>query len=285
MAVRLVERHGAEFQPERTISGPERYRRWPAPVAAESRTSSPVSRPLVGAVGLVTGVAALAIAAAYAAGGWPRLSIDTQAPLRLALAALIGIGVSAVHTHVRGSRTVGYSLARAQILLCVAGALTMILIDNSVARAFGIAGAASVVRFRTPVEDPTDTTVLFLLMALGMASGVGAFGVSVTGAAGVCLLLIAFGVVAPEPRRRNVTIELVGAGHDFPTAHVQRVFARHGIAVEPAEWTQDTETRVKYRASVDDTLALESLGAELMNRGEAALQSVTWEVRKKATDI
>jgi len=202
--------------------------------------------------------------------------------VRIALAAAIGLSVTVVHKRVRG-RTVGYSLARAQTLLCVAGALTMTLIDNSVARAFGIAGAASIVRFRTPVDDPTDATVLFLLMALGMASGVGALGLSLAGAVAVCLLLLAFGALAPEPRRRHVTIELVAAGHEFPRAHVERIFAAYGIAAEPSEWSQDTATRVRYRAAVDETLSLEDLGADLMSRGEAALQSVAWEIRKNGT--
>jgi uncharacterized membrane protein YhiD involved in acid resistance len=156
----------------------------------------------------------------------------------------------------------------------------MILIDNSVARAFGIAGAASIVRFRTPVEDPTDATVLFLSMALGMASGVGAFGLAIAGTAGICLLLIAYGTVAPEPKRRNITIELAASGHEFPAQHVQDVFAKHNVAIEPSEWSQDAGTRIKYRAAVDETLSLEALGAELMNKGGAGLQSVTWEVRK-----
>ena len=162
----------------------------------------------------------------------------------------------------------GYSLARAQTLLCVAGALTMILIDNSVARAFGIAGAASIIRFRTPVEDPTDATVLFLSMALGMASGVGAFGLSIAGTAGICLVLIAFSTFAPEPRRRSLTLELVASGHDFPTTHVQDVLARHNVVTEPSEWSQDSETRVKYRVSVDESLSLEALGNQLMKRAK-----------------
>ena len=262
MAVRLVERHRLELQPHRAVTLPS------------------VLRTIGGVVALALAVAALAIAAVYAAGRGPALPFSDHPAARLALAAVIGVMVSAVHTHVRGNRAVGHSLARAETLLCVAGALTMILIDNSVARAFGIAGAASIVRFRTPVEDPTDAMVLFLLMALGMASGVGAFGLTLAGAAGVCLLLMVFGTLAPEPRRRNITIELVASGHDFPLAHVQRVFARHGVVVEPAEWSQETDTRIKYRASVDEGLPLEAVGAELMNHGEAALQSVSWEVRK-----
>jgi hypothetical protein len=34
------------------------------------------------------------------------------------------------------------------------GAMVMVIIGSSVARAFGMAGAAGIVRFRTPVEDP-----------------------------------------------------------------------------------------------------------------------------------
>ena len=65
-------------------------------------------------------------------------------------------------------------MEQAQTLLCVSGAMMMIIIGNSLARAFGIAGAASIIRFRTPVDDPKDVTILFLLMGLGMSSGLGA---------------------------------------------------------------------------------------------------------------
>jgi hypothetical protein len=236
-----------------------------------------------GAAWLTAGAASMTLATLYAIGRGPVLPVDAPPVARLALAAAIGISVTAVHKRVRGNRSLGYSLARAQTLLCVAGALTMILIDNSVARAFGIAGAASIVRFRTPVEDPTDATVLFLSMALGMAAGVGAFGLSIAGTAGVCLLLIAFGTLAPEPKRRNVTIEMVATGHEFPSGHVGAVFARHGVVTEPSEWSQDGATRVKYRAAVDEALSLEALGADLMRRGEAGLQSVAWEVRKNGS--
>ena len=74
------------------------------------------------------------------------------------------------------------SMEQAQVLLCVSGALMMIsIIGNSLARAFGIAGAAGIIRFRTPVDDPKDVTVLFLLMGLGMACGVGLLPVAALG--------------------------------------------------------------------------------------------------------
>ena len=66
-----------------------------------------------------------------------------------------------------GSRGVAWHLfprAHAQILFWVAGALTVIIIGDSLARPFGAAGVASTVRFRTPMKDPEDATILFLLI-------------------------------------------------------------------------------------------------------------------------
>jgi uncharacterized protein DUF4956 len=275
MGLPLAQRHGFDVRSRTRVPSQDRVGREDTPLSTSTTFGL-----LTGTIALIAGLAALVIAAFYVAGRGPALPFSSQPVARLGLAAGLGILVTAVHKRVRGSRALGYSLARAQTLLCVAGALTMILIDNSVARAFGIAGAASIVRFRTPVEDPTDATVLFLLMALGMASGVGSFGLALAGAAGVCLLLLAFGTFAPEPRRRNITIELVARGQEFPTASVQRVFASYGVTTEPAEWLQDTATHVKYRASVEESLSLEALGADLMDAAHGNLQSVGWEIRK-----
>jgi len=277
MGARVAERHRLEFRPRAEVAGIERSE------FTAGRSAAGVRRPtnlIVGAAWLGAAGAALAIATLYAIGRGPVLPLNTPPVARLGLAAVIGIAITAVHRSVRSTRTLGYSLARAQTLLCVAGALTMILIDNSVARAFGIAGAASIVRFRTPVDDPTDATVLFLSMALGMASGVGAFGLSIAGTAAVCLLLIAFGTLAPEPTKRNITIEMIADGHEFPARHVREVFTRYDVTAEPSEWSQDGATRVTYRAAVNEALPLEALGAELMSRGEAGLKSVAWETKK-----
>jgi anti-anti-sigma factor len=98
--------------------------------------------------------------------------------LKLVSAALIGMLVTAIHSPNSTDKPLGRSMQHAQILLCVSGAMMMIIIGNSLARAFGIAGAASIIRFRTPVEDPKDVTIIFLLMALGMACGQGAFAMA-----------------------------------------------------------------------------------------------------------
>src|SRR4030095_912356 len=135
---------------------------------------------------------------------------------KMIAAALIGALVTAIHTPV--SRDRPKSLEQAQTLLCVSGAMMMIIIGNSLARAFGIAGAAGIVRFRTPVDDPKDVTILFLLMGLGMATGLGAFAVAGLGTAFLCVALMALSRVSTE-RPRVMSVEISAAGREFPATH------------------------------------------------------------------
>src|SRR5438067_2488014 len=118
----------------------------------------------------------------------PALGLSEGA--RLLAAIGIGILVVAVQRWTRAERPLTRSMEQAHVLLCLAGALTMLIVGDSLPRAFGIAGAAAIVRFRTPVDDPRDITVLFLLMALGMAAGLGLVPVAAIGAFFVCACLI-----------------------------------------------------------------------------------------------
>jgi hypothetical protein len=200
--------------------------------------------------------------------------------VKLIAAALIGMLVTAIHAPSAPDRPLGRSMRHAQILLCVSGAMMMIIIAGSLARAFGIAGAASIIRFRTPVEDPKDVTIIFLLMALGMACGLGAFAVAGLSTAFLCVFLL-FLDRRTEHRARTLHIEIEAEGRDFPTDHVQSVFARNRVVFEPREVSQGEETVITYHASVDPNMSLEDLSAQLMAGGTAGLKSVSWEVAKK----
>ncbi len=201
--------------------------------------------------------------------------------LKLVVAALIGVLVTAVHRRFPGEKPLGRSMEQAQTLLCVSGAMMMIIIGNSLPRAFGIAGAASIIRFRSPVEDPKDITILFLLMGLGMASGLGAFAVAGLGALFLAIVLWALEYTR-ERKPRVVKMEVVADGREFPLDHVQSVFARFGVVVEPKEFSQGKEAKILYNAKLDPGLALEDLSAQLMGDGSRGIKSVSWEAKKSA---
>jgi anti-anti-sigma factor len=202
--------------------------------------------------------------------------------LKLIAAASIGLLVTVVHRPSSPhDRPLSRSMEQAQILLCVSGAMMMIIIGNSLARAFGIAGAASIIRFRTPVEDPKDVTILFLLMALGMACGLGTFAVAGLGTIFLCLFLLLLDGLANQ-KARSMRAELVAEGRDFPVGHVQGVFARHGVLFEPREISQGDEATVEYHATLRPETSLEDLSSDLMAGGTSGLKSVSWGPAKRA---
>src|SRR4029078_9843830 len=57
--------------------------------------------------------------------------------------------------------------------LPVVGAVVMLVVGSSLARAFGIVGAAGLVRYRAKIDDPKDAGVMLSTLAVGLAAGVG----------------------------------------------------------------------------------------------------------------
>jgi anti-anti-sigma factor len=200
---------------------------------------------------------------------------------KLVLATAIGVIVTTVHRRYRRERPQTQAMEQAQVLLCVSGALMMIIIGGSIARAFGIAGAASIIRFRTPVEDPKDITILFLLMGLGMSAGVGLFGVAGLGTLFLCLCLVLLNRIGAK-RPRAMMAEVEADGREYPTGHVQGVFARNHVIFEPREVSQGKALSVRYYTLLDPDQSLESLSEQLMAGGKAGVRSVSWELPRKS---
>jgi anti-anti-sigma factor len=200
--------------------------------------------------------------------------------VELVAAAVIGFVVTAVHKRQLRDRPMTRSMEQAQVLLCVSGALMMIIIGDNLARAFGIAGAAGIIRFRTPVEDPKDVTILFLLMGLGMACGMGALAVAGLGTLFLCGALLVLDLTT-STKPRTMHVEITATGRHFPIAHVLGVFARHGIHGEPREVTQGTDTIISYTAALPPGAAIEEVSAGLVGDGASGIRKVTWEPPKK----
>ncbi len=146
---------------------------------------------------------------------------------RVGLAALLGGAVAMHPLRLHRRKTIADPLKtglaiRAQILICAAGALMVIVIGSSIARAFGLVGLGSFVRFRTTMKDPTDLAVMFLLVAIGMASGFGAWGVAVYGTLTImcviAVLELRHGTSTASAGTRAVTLTMKGSVNLFNKA-------------------------------------------------------------------
>lgn len=88
-------------------------------------------------------------------------------------------------------RGVSYSPAMAQSLIVLSMIVTfvMLVVGNSLARAFGLFGALALIRFRTPVKDVRDTVFLFASVGVGIAVGTQSFVAAAAGTLAICLVL------------------------------------------------------------------------------------------------
>jgi uncharacterized membrane protein YhiD involved in acid resistance len=108
---------------------------------------------------------------------------DIQVALvRLPLAAALGSAL-ALRPRRRGTPPRTPAVLQTQIILSVVGAVIMLVVGASLARAFGIVGAANLIRYRSKIDDPKDAVVMLCTLAVGLASGVGLYALAVVSTA------------------------------------------------------------------------------------------------------
>src|SRR5262249_39334485 len=133
--------------------------------------------------------------------------VETQlAQLRHALVRLGvagGVGcVLALRPRRRGRPHRQAPVIQTQIILAVVGSVVMLVVGASLARAFGIVGAAGLVRYRAKIEDPKDAGVMLSTLAVGLASGVGLWMLAAFGTG--FILIVLWIVESFEPRARHL---------------------------------------------------------------------------------
>lgn len=65
------------------------------------------------------------------------------------------------------------------ITLAMVTTIVIMVIGNNLARAFGLVGAMSIIRFRTAVKETQDIMFIFYALAIGMTCGVRLFDVAI----------------------------------------------------------------------------------------------------------
>jgi hypothetical protein len=119
-----------------------------------------------------------------------------SALVRLPLAAVLA-SFLAVRPRRRGTPHRKPPVIETQIILAVVGAVVMLVVGSSLARAFGIVGAAGLVRYRAKIEDPKDAGVMLSTLAVGLAAGVGLWMIATFATAFILAML--FVIESLEP--------------------------------------------------------------------------------------
>ena len=165
-----------------------------------------------------------------------------------------------------------------QIILAVVGAVVMLVVGSSLARAFGIVGAAGLVRYRAKIEDPKDAGVMLSTLAIGLASGVGLYLFAVFATVFVLGVLWMIESIDAEP---YLLFDLAITAKDSATMKepIEGVLRRRHI---PFELVSTSVEKICYEVKMPLDTHTERVSDALMSLNAAQSVNVKWEHKKES---
>lgn len=113
--------------------------------------------------------------------------MDTIIMIAFGLSSGLIISFTYMKTYPDGGFNSNFALT--MVLLPLVVSLLIMLIGSDIAKAFSLAGAFSIIRFRSAPGEPKDIAYVLFAMMAGLASGVGAKGYTVAFTIVLCLVM------------------------------------------------------------------------------------------------
>ncbi|MWC29319.1 DUF4956 domain-containing protein [Paenibacillus sp. MMS18-CY102] len=112
--------------------------------------------------------------------------------ITMAIAFLIGFFIYLLYKRIFSGVLYSKSFNVSLIGMTLITSMVIIAINSNLVLSLGMVGALSIVRFRTPIKDPTDLIFLFWAAAAGIVTGAGFFSLAIAGSVIVGLVLFIF---------------------------------------------------------------------------------------------
>jgi hypothetical protein len=214
-------------------------------------------------------------------------STAARIALRFALAAFLAALLAfRPRRGVSPSRRNPY-VAQTQILMAVVAGGMMMVVGDSAARAFGIFAAASLVRFRTNIRDPKETTVLLVCLGVGLAAGVGRWDMAVILTLFVLMALAVLEYGEQFQVFRSMEVSVSTRNVDTTDDVLKRIFARHRFDYELRELNRPDEDepmgKIVYLVYLDPVTSTSRLSEEILSADRDNVDSVEWDQKEAKT--
>jgi uncharacterized membrane protein YhiD involved in acid resistance len=199
-----------------------------------------------------------------------------NALIRLPLAAALGAAL-ALRPKRRGTPPRTPAVIQTQIMLSVVGAVIMLVVGASLARAFGIVGAANLIRYRSKIDDPKDAVVMLCALAVGLASGVGLYALTVFSTA---FMVAALWVIESfEPTLRQHFIVKIKAGDDTDSLRPRIEAILRSFNLE-FSLRSSSDEEVCYDVQVPMEVQTDDVSNAILKLDPKGHAAVEWEEKK-----
>jgi len=198
-----------------------------------------------------------------------------RAVLSLPIATVLGAAL-AFRPRRRGTPARSAPVIETQIVLAIVGATVMLVVGSSLARAFGIVGAANLIRYRAKIDDPKDAVVMLSTLSMGLCCGVELYGLAAF--ATVFLLGVLWAVESIEPElTKHFELKLIAADPAAMRGELEAILRRYHVKFElrsagQKELVYDTELPLHTRT--------DRISNAILALGKNGDTEVAWEEKK-----
>jgi uncharacterized membrane protein YhiD involved in acid resistance len=144
------------------------------------------------------------------------------------VALVSGVIIALVYRFIYKGPSYSVTYVNSLVLLALVTSMVMLVIGNNLARAFGLVGAMSIIRFRTAVRDVQDIVFIFFSLSVGMAAGVGLHIIALFGTVFisiVAVVLVTFNFGAPGKREYLLQIAFISTPEN--EARMESILKKH----------------------------------------------------------
>jgi uncharacterized membrane protein YhiD involved in acid resistance len=192
------------------------------------------------------------------------------------VAALLGAAL-AFRPRRRGTPPRSAPVIQTQIVLAVVGALVMFIVGQSLARAFGIVGAANLIRYRAKIDDPKDAVVMLTTLSIGLATGVELYGLAIF--ATVFILGVLWIIESLEPeRRKSFDLKISAADPSTLRGEIESILRRYDIKYE---LRSAGAKELMYQADLPLSTRTDRVANAILLLQQNGETEVSWEEKKK----
>jgi len=153
----------------------------------------------------------------------------------------------------------------------------MIVVGASLARAFGIVGAANLIRYRAKIEDPKDAVVMLTTLSMGLAAGVGLFALAAFGTLFILAVLWVIESFEPE-RRKTFDLKVTSGDPAGLRTAVESVLRRYDIKYE---LRSAGAKELVYETNLPLNVKTDRVSNAILLIDAEGEKEVVWEEKKK----
>ena len=111
------------------------------------------------------------------------------------------------------------------LLTSVVTGVIMMIIESNLVLSLGMVGALSIIRFRSAIKDPVDTSYIFWAVAIGIASGTGNHILSVVASFLIAIFIIIFTMISNTQKKEILIVR----GKNIDSTSVESVLSAEKV--------------------------------------------------------